>query len=118
MLVLTRKRSQMIQIGDDVMITVVETGSRWVKIGIEAPDDVRVVRAELFGIPSPQHPLAAFLEKRRLFKRRRTKDGKSRGLSDMLDGPGACPVRAGDVAGDLVRMNHCDPDDGRYVETG
>ena len=59
MLVLTRKRSQMIQIGADVMITVVETGSRWVKIGIEAPDDVRVLRAELFGIPSPQHPLAA-----------------------------------------------------------
>jgi carbon storage regulator len=117
MLVLARKRSEMIQIGDNIIIKVIETGSRWVKIGIEAPEDVRVVRAELFGIPGPQHPLAAFLQKRREFKRRRAKDGKSRGVSDMLDEPGACPGTAGDVAGDLVRMNYCDADDGRYVET-
>lgn len=72
MLVLTRKRSEMIQIGDDVIIKVIETGHRWVKIGIEAPDDVRVIRAELFGRPGPQHPLAVFLEKRRLEKLRDT----------------------------------------------
>jgi len=70
MLVLTRKRSEMIQIGDDVIIKVIETGPRWVKIGIEAPDNVRVIRAELFGRPGPQHPLAVFLEKRRLEKLR------------------------------------------------
>jgi carbon storage regulator len=70
MLVLTRKRSEMIQIGDDVIIKVIETGTRSVKIGIEAPDDVRVIRAELFGRPGPQHPLAIFLEKRRLEKLR------------------------------------------------
>ena len=68
MLVLTRRRSEMIQIGDDVIIKVIETGPRWVKIGIEAPDNVRVIRAELFGKPGPQHPLAVFLEKRRLEK--------------------------------------------------
>jgi carbon storage regulator CsrA len=60
----------MIQIGDDVIIKVIETGPRWVKIGIEAPDDVRVIRAELFGRPGPKHPLALFLEKRRLEKLR------------------------------------------------
>src|SRR5437588_9765698 len=70
MLVLTRKRSEMIQIGDDVIIKVIETGPRWVKIGIEAPDNVRVIRAELFGRPGPQHPLAVFLDKRRLEKLR------------------------------------------------
>lgn len=70
MLVLTRKRSEMIQIGDDVIIKVIETGPRWAKIGIEAPDNVRVIRAELFGRPGPQHPLAVFLEKRRLQKLR------------------------------------------------
>jgi carbon storage regulator len=117
MLVLARKRSEMIQIGDNIIIKVIETGSRWVKIGIEAPDDVRVVRAELFGIPGPQHPLATFLEKRRELKRRRTKDGKSPGVSDMLEEPGALPATAGDLAGDLVRINHCDADDGRHVET-
>jgi carbon storage regulator CsrA len=58
----------MIQIGDDVIIKVIDTDRRWVKIGIEAPDNVRVMRAELFGRPGPKHPLAVFLEKRRLEK--------------------------------------------------
>lgn len=82
MLVLTRKRSEMIQIGDDVIVKVIETGPRWVKIGIEAPDDVRVIRAELFGRPGPQHPLAVFLEKRRLEKLR---DKSSEGVSSAMD---------------------------------
>jgi hypothetical protein len=108
----------MIQIGDNVIITVVDTGSRWVKIGIEAPGDVRVVRAELFGIPGPQHPLAAFLQKRRKIKRRTAKDGKLRGVSDMLEEPGASLGTSGDVARALMmRMDRCDADDGRYVET-
>ena len=82
MLVLTRKRSEMIQIGDDVIVKVIETGPRWVKIGIEAPDDVRVIRAELFGRPGPQHPLAVFLEKRRLEKLR---DRSSEAVSSTMD---------------------------------
>ncbi|MBI3865133.1 MAG: carbon storage regulator [Planctomycetia bacterium] len=68
MLVLTRKRSEMIQIGDDVIIKVIEMSPRWVKIGIEAPDDVRVIRAELFGKPGPRHPLSVFLQRRRAEK--------------------------------------------------
>jgi len=68
MLVLTRNRSEMIQIGDSVVIKVIETGNRSVKIGIEAPDNVRVLRAELFGTPGPRHPLAVFLQKRRAEK--------------------------------------------------
>lgn len=47
MLVLTRKCSEMIQIGDDIRIKVIRTGRNSVKIGIEAPNDVRVLRAEL-----------------------------------------------------------------------
>ena len=69
MLVLTRKRSEMIQIGDNVVIKVLQTGRGTVKIGIEAPDDVRVIRAELAGTPAPGHPLAAFLQERRDIKR-------------------------------------------------
>ena len=38
MLVLTRKRSEMIQIGDDIRIKVIRTASGHVKLGIEAPD--------------------------------------------------------------------------------
>ncbi len=47
MLVLTRKRSEMIQIGDNIFVKVIRTGRSTVKIGIEAPANVRVLRAEL-----------------------------------------------------------------------
>jgi len=47
MLVVTRKRSQMIHIGDDIVIKVLKTGKSTVKIGIDAPRHVRVLRSEL-----------------------------------------------------------------------
>ncbi len=83
MLVLTRKRSEMIQIGENVVIKVIQTGRSIVKIGIEAPDDVRVIRGELAGIPGPGHPLAAFLEERRRLKH--VSIGKPSGVSSMLE---------------------------------
>jgi carbon storage regulator CsrA len=47
MLVLTRKKSEAIRIGNDVFIKVIRTGRSTVKIGIDAPANVRVVRGEL-----------------------------------------------------------------------
>ena len=47
MLVLTRKAKETIQIGDDIVIKVIKTAKGTVKIGIEAPDDIRVMRGEL-----------------------------------------------------------------------
>lgn len=47
MLVLTRKKSQMIRIGNDIVVKVIQTGKGSVKIGIDAPREVRVVRGEL-----------------------------------------------------------------------
>jgi carbon storage regulator len=47
MLVLTRKKSEAIRIGNDVFIKVIRTGRSTVKIGIDAPASVRVVRGEL-----------------------------------------------------------------------
>lgn len=47
MLVLTRKPAEMIRIGDDIVIKVIKTAKGAVKIGIEAPEDVRVLRGEL-----------------------------------------------------------------------
>lgn len=52
MLVLTRKRTEMIKIGDDIVIKVIQTGRGSVKIGIEAPPHVRVLRAELAEYPA------------------------------------------------------------------
>jgi len=48
MLVLTRKPGEQIVIGNNVRLTVVSVGPGRVKIGIEAPDDVRVDRQEIF----------------------------------------------------------------------
>lgn len=47
MLVLTRKATETIRIGDDIVIKVIKTGSGSVKIGIEAPVNIRVMRGEL-----------------------------------------------------------------------
>lgn len=47
MLVLTRKKDEEILIGDRVVIKVLRIRGSSVQIGIEAPDDVEIVRAEL-----------------------------------------------------------------------
>lgn len=47
MLVLTRKASQRILIGDSICITILRVRGQAVRIGIEAPEDVRVLRSEL-----------------------------------------------------------------------
>lgn len=48
MLVLTRKLGENIRIGDSVKITVLEVRSGQVKLGIEAPPDVKVHREEIY----------------------------------------------------------------------
>ena len=46
MLILTRKSTQVIKLGEDITITVVRTAQGSVKLGIEAPSSIRVVRGE------------------------------------------------------------------------
>lgn len=48
MLVLRRKHGEVITIGDDIRITVVEIKDRKVKLGIDAPDEVPVHRLEVY----------------------------------------------------------------------
>lgn len=49
MLVLSRKRDEKIHIGNDITITVVDVRSNGaVRLGIDAPGDVEVHRAEVF----------------------------------------------------------------------
>ncbi|MCC9600025.1 carbon storage regulator [Stieleria sp. JC731] len=47
MLVLSRKTDQQIHIGDDITITVVRVEGNRVRIGIDAPRELRIVRGEL-----------------------------------------------------------------------
>jgi carbon storage regulator len=47
MLVLSRKVGEKVFVGNDIVVTVVEVRGNQVKLGIQAPDDVRVLRGEL-----------------------------------------------------------------------
>lgn len=47
MLVLTRKADQQILIGNNIVITIVQVKGSQVKVGIEAPRDVKILRTEL-----------------------------------------------------------------------
>ena len=47
MLVLSRKVRQRIHIGDNIVITVVQIKGKGVRLGIDAPKDLRVLRSEL-----------------------------------------------------------------------
>lgn len=47
MLVLTRKLQEKICIGNDITVTILRVKGQQVRIGIEAPRDIRVIRGEL-----------------------------------------------------------------------
>ena len=47
MLVLSRKESQRIRLGDSIVITIVKISGDKVRVGIEAPSEVLVLRDEL-----------------------------------------------------------------------
>ena len=47
MLVLSRRESERIRVGDSVVVTVVRLGGDKVRIGIEAPPEMLVLRDEL-----------------------------------------------------------------------
>ena len=47
MLVLSRKTSERILIGDEIAITIVRIGPNSVRIGVDAPKSMNIVREEL-----------------------------------------------------------------------
>lgn len=47
MLVLTRKVGERVLVGDDIVITILDTKSDGVRIGIDAPRGVRIQREEI-----------------------------------------------------------------------
>jgi carbon storage regulator len=48
MLVLSRKLGEVITIGDQISVTVIEVKDGKVRLGIEAPQDMRVYRQEIY----------------------------------------------------------------------
>ncbi len=59
MLVLSRKVGEKILIGDEIVVTVVRLAQGVVRIGVEAPTDLLIVRKEILekrtGKPEVQH---------------------------------------------------------------
>jgi carbon storage regulator len=47
MLVISRKEDQKIKIGDDIEIVIVSIDKNQVKIGINAPKEIQILRSEL-----------------------------------------------------------------------
>ena len=56
MLVLSRKLGEKIYIGDNICLTVVDIDRGKIRLGIEAPRDVPIVRQELLANDKPPPP--------------------------------------------------------------
>ena len=56
MLVLSRKVGEKILIGNEISVTVVRVGQGAVRIGVEAPDDLAIVREEIKGSARVERP--------------------------------------------------------------
>jgi carbon storage regulator len=56
MLVLSRKESERIRLGDSIVITIVRVSGDKVRLGIEAPPNVLVLRDELQANQPPAEP--------------------------------------------------------------
>ena len=59
MLILSRKTDQAIKIGDDITITIIDIHGDQVKIGVDAPRDVKVFRQEVFNAIKTENTAAA-----------------------------------------------------------
>ena len=56
MLILTRKLGEIIRVGDTVTVRVLEVRGNQVRLGIEAPGDVRIYREEIYRSIHPDVP--------------------------------------------------------------
>jgi carbon storage regulator len=56
MLVLARRETERIQLGESIVLTVVRVSGDRVRLGIEAPAEVRVLRGELEPRNSSRRP--------------------------------------------------------------
>lgn len=59
MLVLSRKENERIRLGDSIVLTIVRVSGDKVRLGIQAPPDVLVLRDELETFDKPEAAAAA-----------------------------------------------------------
>lgn len=59
MLILTRKTNEKIKIGNEITLSIIEIRGEQVKIGVEAPKEVKVFRQEVFNAIQNENRAAA-----------------------------------------------------------
>ncbi len=59
MLILQRKNNQSLTIGDNITVTILETGNDWVKLAIDAPKEIPILRTELLEAASANQEAAS-----------------------------------------------------------
>jgi carbon storage regulator len=59
MLILQRKNNQSLTIGDNITVTIIETGNDWVKLAIDAPKEISILRTELLEAASANQEAAS-----------------------------------------------------------
>lgn len=64
MLVLTRKQNEGILIGNDIKVTVINIDGDKIRLGIDAPKSIRVIREELIAEIGQENRMAALSEYR------------------------------------------------------
>lgn len=62
MLVLTRRQNEGILIGNDIKITLIDVDGDKVRVGIDAPRNIRVIREELLAEIGKENKMAVMSE--------------------------------------------------------
>jgi carbon storage regulator len=87
MLVLTRKVGEKILVGDDVVVSVVEVGRGSVRLGVEAPRAVSILRFEVYeriqeeNLNASRSAASTDIRQAAAFWRQKKKNGGERGTS-------------------------------------
>ena len=58
MLILQRKKGESLTINDNITLTIIDTGTDWVKLAIDAPKEIPVLRSELLDAASENRKAA------------------------------------------------------------
>lgn len=84
MLILTRRPGESLTIGDNIVVTVVSINGNQIRLGIDAPREVRVLRDEIYKAVREENQAAANTQERKrrmedAFKRLRQGSGGGAG---------------------------------------
>lgn len=68
MLILQRRKGQSLSINKNITLTIVDTGADWVKLAIDAPKEIPVLRTELLEVAAENQEASRTISKEMLDK--------------------------------------------------